>query len=103
MALSQAYVNEVLNHLKSTIVVDEEVWPGLVKALHFEDRDLTRLVIGQMSLRHTPGGYDGLLTTLDMLLKENQDLRAQVVLLSTPVKVEAEKLVTVDASPPIHG
>lgn len=86
MALSQAYVNEVLNHLPSTCVVDEQTWPDLVAQLHYEDRDLTTLVIGQMKLRMAKGGYDGLQTTLSELLKENETLRTQIVSLTTEVE-----------------
>ena len=82
MALTQAYVNEVLNNLTSTVVVDEETWPELVRLLKFEDRDLTKLVIGRMKLRQAKGGYDGLMTNLSELLKENESLRAQVTALT---------------------
>ena len=78
MALSQAYVNEVMNHLPSTVVVEESVWPELIRLLHYEDRDLTTLVIGQMKLRMAKGGYDGLMADLAALLKENTILRTQV-------------------------
>ena len=84
MALAQAYVNEVLNHLPSTCVVDEQTWPILVKQLHYEDRDLKTLIIGQMKLRSAKGGYDGLQQTLSDLLKENEALRAEIERLKTP-------------------
>ena len=85
MALSQAYVNEVLNQLASTIVVDEQTWPRLITALKFEGRDLTQLVIGQMQLRTTPGGYDGLQATLTALLNENKALRDRITELTQQV------------------
>lgn len=78
MALTQAYVNEVLNNLPSTVVVDEQTWPELIRLLKFENRDLTTLVIGRMRLRQAKGGYDGLMETLSELLKENEELRAQL-------------------------
>lgn len=84
MALTQVYVNEVLNHLPSTVVVDETVWPDLIRQLHFEDRDLTTLIIGQMRLRMAQGGYDGLMANLSALLKENEELRSQVEQLTAP-------------------
>ena len=86
MALSQVYVNEVLNHLPSTVVVDETVWPELIRLLHYEDRDLTTLVIGQMRLRTARGGYDGLQADLRALLDENVALRTQVVALTAQVE-----------------
>ena len=85
MALSQVYVNEVLNHLPSTCVVDETVWPELVKLLHYEDRDLTTLIVGQMKLRQAHGGYDGLLAQTSALLDENEALRKQVATLTSQV------------------
>ena len=96
MALTQAYVNEVLNNLTSTVVVDEETWPELIRLLKFEGRDLTTLVIGRMKLRQAKGGYDGLMENLSELLKENESLRAQV-----------EALTVQEASTPtaelVHG
>ena len=85
MALTQAYVNEVLNNLTSTVVVDEQTWPELVRLLKFEDRDLTTLVVGRMKLRKAKGGYDGLIGTLLELQKENESLRAQVTSLTDQV------------------
>ena len=84
MALSQAYVNEVLNHLPSTVVVDEATWPELVRLLHYEDRNLNDLIVGQMTLRMAKGGYDGLLAQVSALLKENEELRKQVESLTAP-------------------
>ena len=78
MALALAYVNEVLNQLASTVVVDEQTWPELIRLLKFEGRDLETLVLGRMKLRMAPGGYDGLLDQLATLRKENAELRAQV-------------------------
>ena len=78
MALTQAYVNEVLNNLTSTVVVDEQTWPELIRLLKFEGRDLTTLEIGRMKLRQAKGGYDGLVTSLSELLKENESLREQM-------------------------
>ena len=98
MALSQAYVNEVLNHLPSTVVVDEVVWPQLIQQLHYEDRDLTTLIVGQMKLRMAKGGYEGLLADLAGLLKENADLRAQVTTLTAQLDQ-----ATAPATPPTNG
>ena len=86
MALSVAYVNEVLNQLESTVVVDEQTWPELIRLLKFEDRDLNDLVLGRMKLRMARGGYSGLMSQLDALLKENAELRAQVDELTKPVE-----------------
>ena len=80
MALALAYVNEVLNQLDSTVVVDDATWPELVRLLKFEDReaDLAKMVLGRMRLRTAQGGYDGLLAQLDALLAENHALRSQL-------------------------
>jgi len=86
MALTQVYVNEVLNNLPSTVVVDDETWPELIRLLKFEGRDLTTLIIGRMKLRQATGGYDGLMTTLSALLKENEALRLQILALADQVK-----------------
>lgn len=101
MALTQAYVNEVLNHLPSTVVVDEVTWPKLIKLLKFEGRDLNELVIGQMKLREAKGGYEVLIANLHALLNENatlrtqvDDLTKQVADLTTPMKSVTE---------PVHG
>ena len=87
MALALSYVNEVLNQLDSTVVVDEQTWPELIRLLKFEGRDLTTLILGRMKLRMAPGGYDGLLDQLAKLRQENTDLRAQVAELSKPIEV----------------
>ena len=95
MALTQVYVNEVLNNVPSTVVVDEATWPELVRLLKFEDRDLNTLIIGRMRLRQATGGYDGLMETLSALLKENEELRARVMALTaTPELV---------GTPPVNG
>ena len=86
MALSQAYVNEVMNHIPSTMVVDEPTWRELIGLLHYEDRDLNTLVIGQMKLRMAKGGYDGLMTSLNDLLAENEALRAQLTAQKAPAE-----------------
>ena len=78
MALAQRYVNEVLNQFESTVVLNETEWPELVKALKFEDRDLSTLVIGRMQLRMARGGYEGLMKDLAALLKENEELRQKI-------------------------
>lgn len=88
MALALAYVNEVLNHLDSTVVVDEATWPSLVTALKFEGRDLTQLVLGRMKLRWCPGGWEGLLARLDQVEKERDDLKAEVAALKALPPVE---------------
>ena len=100
MALTQAYVNEVLNHLPSTVVVDEQTWPELVRLLKFEGRDLTTLVIGQMKLRMAVGGYEGMVATTHELLKENDALREQVRALN-----ESLEQATAPVSVPVdvHG
>lgn len=111
MALTQAYVNEVLNTLASTVVVDEQTWPELIRLLKFEGRDLTTLVIGRMRLRQAVGGYDGLTTSLAELLKENEALRAQVTALSNqpnPLYGSSAKACCADdvsepALAPVHG
>lgn len=89
MALTQAYVNEVLNTLTSTVVVDEQTWPELIRLLKFEGRDLNTLIIGRMKLRQAKGGYDGLMETLLALQKENEELRQQVEQLMAPPVVTA--------------
>lgn len=96
MALSLAYINEVLNQLDSTVVVDEETWPELLRLLKFEDRedDLKTLVLGRMRLRKATGGYDGLLKTIDELLAENRALRAEV---------DALQPSPVPSPEPVHG
>ena len=78
MALALAYVNEVLNQLESTVVVDEQTWPELIRLLKFEGRDLNTLILGRMKLRMAPGGYDGLLDQLVALRQENHDLQAKL-------------------------
>ena len=98
MALSQAYVNEVLNHLPSTCVVDEATWPELVRLLHYEDRDLTTLVIGQMKLRSARGGYDGLMAQVTALLDENEALRTQITTLTASLDQ-----ATAPVTPSTHG
>ena len=104
MALTQAYVNEVLNNLTSTVVVDEATWPELIRLLKFEGRDLTTLVIGRMKLRQAKGGYDGLMETLSELLKENETLRGQVEALTAEV-AEVPQASECCAVPlePVHG
>ena len=100
MALSQAYVNEVLGQLSSTVVVDEQTWPRLITALKFEGRDLTTLVIGRMALRSTPGGYEGLQATLTALLNENKTLRERI----TELTQQVDRLTTPLPEPePTHA
>ena len=89
MALSLAYINEVLNNLPCHVLVDEQVWPELLKALKFEGRALEDLVLGQMRLRWAPGGYEGLLQRLATLTQERDELRKEVEALQA-VKGEAE-------------
>ena len=91
MALSITYVQEVLNHVDSTVVVDATDWPELLRLLKFEDRaeDLEKLVLGRMKLRKAVGGYAGVLHQLDALLAENAQLRAQVATLTPPILVPA--------------
>ena len=101
MALTQVYVNEVLNNLSSTVVVDEQTWPELVRLLKFEDRDLNTLIIGRMRLRQATGGYDGLMATLSALLKENESLRLQILALTDQVK--AAQAVPEPSPEPTHG
>ena len=100
MALTQVYVNEVLNNLSSTVVVDEETWPELIRLLKFEGRDLTTLIIGRMKLRQATGGYDGLMASLSALLKENETLRAQIAELTVPVETAT---VVAPGSHPFDG
>lgn len=97
MPLTQAYVNEVLNHLPSTVVVDETSWTDLIRLLKFEERNLNDLIIGQMRLRMAQGGYDGLMDNLAALLKENETLRAQV----TELTKQMESL-TAPTPEPVH-
>ena len=78
MALSLAYINEVLNHLPCVVVVDESQWPGLLKALKFEGRRLEDLILGQMRLRWAPGGYEGLLSRVEELTWERDALRKEL-------------------------
>ena len=78
MALSLAYVNEVLGQYPSTVVVSEQVWPDLVRALRFEGRDLEKCVLGRMRLRWALGGYDGVLTKLEALTQERDALTLKV-------------------------
>ena len=101
MALTQVYVNEVLNNLPSTVVVDEQTWPELVRLLKFEDRDLNTLIIGRMRLRQATGGYDGLMTTLSALLKENEALRLQITALTDQVK--AAQVIPEPSPAPVNG
>jgi len=103
MALSQAYVNEVLNHLPSTCVVDEQTWPELVRLLHYEDRDLTTLIIGQMKLRMAQGGYEGLMKNLTDLLTENEGLRNQVKTLTEQLEQATAPVATGTATVSGHG
>ena len=78
MALALAYVNEVLNQVPSTVVVDEPTWQHLLKALKFEGRALEDCVLGRMKLRWVPGGWDGLLVRLETLTQQREDLQAKV-------------------------
>lgn len=91
MALSLAYVNEVLNQVDSTILVDEVTYPELLRLLKFEDRaeDLERLMIGRMRIRMARGGYAGLLKQVDALLTENAALRQQLEEATAPPVVGA--------------
>ena len=84
MALSLAYVNEVLNHVPCTVVVDEQQWPELITALKFEGRKLEDLILGQMRLRWAPGGYEGLMTRLEELTKQRDALQADMERLTSP-------------------
>ena len=100
MPFTQAYVNEVLNHLPSTIVVDEATWPELIHLLKYEKRDLTTLVIGRMTFRMAVGGYEGMLATTQALLTENDALRDQIRALNESLEqATAPVSVPVDA----HG
>ena len=78
MALSLAYINEVLNHTPCHVVVDEAQWPELLKALKFEGRSLEDLILGQMRLRWAPGGYEGLMQRLADLTQQRDALQKQV-------------------------
>ena len=78
MALSLAYVNEVLNQVPSTVVVDEPTWQQLLKALKFEGRALEDCVLGRMKLRWVPGGWDGLLARLKTLTQQVETLTKQL-------------------------
>lgn len=78
MALSLAYINEVLNNLPCHVVVDEAQWPELLRALKFEGRNLEDLVLGQMRLRWAPGGYEGLLQRLEDLTKQRDALQKEL-------------------------
>ena len=83
MALSLAYINEVLNHTPCHVVVDEVQWPELLKALKFEGRALEDLILGQMRLRWAPGGYEGLMQRLADLTQQRDALKQQVEELET--------------------
>ena len=78
MALSLAYVNAVLTHVPSTVVVDEPTWQHLLKALKFEGRALEDCVLGRMRLRWVPGGWEGLLARLETLTQQHEELQAKV-------------------------
>ena len=89
MALSLNYINEVLNHVPSTVVVDEQEWPGLLKAFKFEGRKLEDLILGQMRLRWAPGGYEGLMQRLADLTQQRDEV--QKALLEKQIEVETLK------------
>ena len=78
MALALAYVNELLNQVPSTVVVDEPTWQHLLKALKFEGRALEDCVLGRMKLRWVPGGWDGLLARLKTLTQQVETLTKQL-------------------------
>ena len=78
MALSLVYINEVLNRTPCTIVVSQEEWPTLLAALKFEQREQKDLVLGRMTLRWAPGGYDGLMERLEELTQQRDDARKEV-------------------------
>ena len=78
MALSLAYINEVLNQLPCTVVMDEQTWPQLLTALKFEGRKLEDQVLGRMRLRWAPGGYEGLLQRMETLTQQREALQKDV-------------------------
>ena len=60
------------------------------------------LIIGQMKLRTTPGGYEGLQATLTALLNENKALRERI----TELTQQVDRLTTPLPEPegsPIHA
>ena len=83
MALSLAYINEVLNHTPCTVVVTETQWPELLAALKFEGRKLDDLILGQMRLRWAPGGYEGLMARVEELTTQRDALQGEVDTLKT--------------------
>lgn len=89
MPLTLAYVNEVLNHLPCTVVVDEDQWPGLLKALKFEGRKLEDQMLGLMRLRWAPGGYDGLLDRMATLTQRVKELEDAARVAETPAEAQA--------------
>ena len=94
MALALAYVNEVLNHLPCTVVVDEQQWPELLSALKFEGRRLEDLVLGQMRLRWAPGGYEGLMERLEKLTQQRDEAQKELEALKTTHAREPEAVAT---------
>ena len=90
MALALAYVNEVLNQFPCTVVVDEQEWPDLVKALKFTDRPLEDCILGRMRLRWAPGGYEGVLKQLADATQQVETLQASVHRLTMEVEAAQE-------------
>ena len=78
MALSLVYINEVLNRTPCTVVVSQEEWPGLLAAFKFEQREPKDLVLGRMTLRWAPGGYDGVMQRLEELTQQRDEARKEL-------------------------
>ena len=87
MALTIAYINEVLNHIPSTVIVDEAGWTQLQDAFAGKlTQPLEEAVLGQMRFRWVPNGYEGLMTKLAELSAKVEELTKQLEEATAPVQ-----------------
>ena len=63
MALAMVYVNEVMRQFPTTVLVNAEDWPSLMKAFKF-DPAMPACTLDRMTFVPVIGGYQGLLARL---------------------------------------
>ena len=74
MALAMSYVNEVLRQFSTTVIINHDDWPGLMRLFKLSE-NLPSCVLDRMTLHPVVGGYEGLLQRLGEAQAENDELR----------------------------
>lgn len=77
MALAMQFVNESMRQFQTTVLVNQEDWPALMRLFKF-DPATPSCVLDRMTLRPVVGGFEGLQQRQGEVLAQKDQLDAKV-------------------------